>query len=74
MIPEGTLGTLRPLRYKGGGTVCIACMYDGCLGVLGWAGSAVLFFPFKIMGNSSCYMFSAVRPSFRNGLGMDNKG
>jgi hypothetical protein len=57
-FPEGTQGTLCPLRYKGGEAVYIACMYACMLGVwmgaLGLAGNAFLFFPFKIMGNSSC--------------------
>jgi len=77
-MPDGTLGNLCPLRYKGGGAVFIACMYvcmsSVWLGVLRWAGNALLFFPLKIMGNSSCYMFFTVKPIFGNELGLDNKG
>lgn len=50
------------------------CMSGVWLGVLGWAGNAFLFFPLKIMGNSSCYMFFAVRPIIRNEFWSGNKG
>jgi len=50
------------------------CMSGVWLGVLRWAGNALLFFSLKIMGNSHCYTFFAVKPIFRNELGSDNKG
>jgi len=51
LIPEGTLGTLCPLKYKGGGAVCIACMYVGCLvgGIeMGW--ECIIIFPIENNG------------------------
>jgi hypothetical protein len=52
------------------GRVFFSSMWGTWLGVLGWAGKALIFLPFKIMGDRSRYPIFRYQTRFQERIGV----